>query len=148
MTKAERTRIEERLLEERRERVEVLAEIDEQFQERLEEGDDHMSRYPLHMADEGSDTYEEEMEFLLAHTEGEQLLEIDEALRRLYRDPEAFGVCESCGAEIGVGRLAMVPWARLCIDCKRAAEEDDSPQAAGLGAGEAAGDAAGDAAGS
>jgi RNA polymerase-binding protein DksA len=122
MTKAERDRIQERLLEERRERVEVLAEIDERFRERLEQGEDDLSRYPLHMADEGSDTYEEEMEFLLAHTEGEQLLEIDEALRRLYGESGAFGVCENCGSEIGVERLVMVPWARLCIECKRAAE--------------------------
>ncbi len=65
---------------------------------------------------------EEEKEFLLAHQEGEQLLEIDESLRRLYREPEAFGVCENCGSEIGVERLAMVPWAKLCIECKREAE--------------------------
>lgn len=122
MNKAERERIEERLLEERRERIEILAELDERFQERLETGDDGLSRYPLHMADEGTDTMEREKELLLAHTEGEQLLEIDEALRRLYGEPESFGVCQNCGADIGVERLEMVPWAKLCIDCKSDAE--------------------------
>ena len=123
MKKSERERIEERLLEERQERIEILAEIDERFQERLETGDDDLSKYPLHMADEGSDTMQEEKELLLAHTEGEQLLEIDDSLRRLYKEPEKFGVCESCGQEIGVERLEMVPWAKLCISCKREAEQ-------------------------
>lgn len=122
MKKAERERIKERLLEERQDRIEVLAEIDERFQERLEIGDDDLSKYPLHMADEGSDTMQEEKELLLAHKEGEQLLEIDDSLRRLYKEPETFGICQSCGQEIGVERLEMVPWAKLCISCKRDAE--------------------------
>lgn len=124
MTQAERDRIEERLLGEREERIEFLTDIDDQFRLRLEAADDGQSRFPFHMADEGTDTMEEEKEFLLAHAEGEQLMEIDESLRRLYREPDRFGVCESCGREIGVERLAMVPWAKLCIDCKRAREED------------------------
>ena len=127
MTDAERERIEERLLEERQERIEILAELDERFEERLETGDDDLSRYPLHMADEGTEAMEAEKKMLLAHAEGEQLLEIDDALRKLYKRPDEFGVCESCGSEIEVGRLEMVPWAKLCIECKRDAEE--APQA-------------------
>lgn len=123
MTEAERDRVEKRLLEERQERIEILAELDERFRERLESGDGELARYPLHMADEGTDTMEEEKEFLLAHQEGEQLLEIDEALHRLYREPESFGVCERCGDDVGMDRLMMVPWARLCITCKREAEQ-------------------------
>lgn len=129
MKKSERDRIEERLLEERNERVEILAEIDERFKERLETGDDELTKYPLHMADEGTDTMDQEKEFLLAHQEGEQLLQIDEALRRLYKEPESFGVCERCGDEIGLERLEMVPWARLCIECKREAEEAEGKAA-------------------
>ena len=123
MKKAELERIEERLLEERQERVEILAEIDDRFEERLEGDDGDLTKYPLHMADEGTDAHEKEKELLLAHQEGEQLLEIDESLRRLYKEPDTFGVCENCGNEIGVERLEMVPWAKLCIECKRDAEE-------------------------
>lgn len=129
MREKDRKRIEERLLEERRDRIEALAEFDERFKERLDLGDDDLTNYPLHMADEGTDTMEQEKEFLLASQEGRQLLEIDDALRRLYTDPEHFGECQECGAEIGLERLEMVPWARLCIDCKRkveAAGEDES----------------------
>lgn len=129
MNDAEREQIKQRLLEEREERLEALAEFDERFRERLETGDDELTKYPLHMADEGTDTIEQEKEFLLASQEGRQLVAIDDALRRLYHDPEAFGTCEECGGPIGMERLEMVPWARLCIDCKRkveAAGEEES----------------------
>ncbi|MFP4623871.1 MAG: TraR/DksA family transcriptional regulator [Gemmatimonadota bacterium] len=121
MNESERNRIEERLLEERQKRLDALAELDDRFKERVE-GDGDLTKYPLHMADEGTDTMQQEKEFLLAHQEGEQLLEIDAALRRLYKEPDTFGRCERCGAEIGMERLEMVPWARLCIRCKREAE--------------------------
>jgi DnaK suppressor protein len=125
MNDRERDTIRERLLEERRDRLAVLAERDDRYKVRLEQGDDDLSKYPLHMADDGTDTMEQEKEFLLASLEGRQLMEIDEALRTLYRNPEEFGACERCGREIGVERLEMVPWTRLCIDCQREVEEGD-----------------------
>jgi DnaK suppressor protein len=33
-------------------------------------------------------------------------------------DTDEYGYCESCGAEIGLERLAARPTASLCIDCK------------------------------
>ena len=54
--------------------------------------------------------------------EGERLYRIDEALRRLYADPEAFGVCARCGKPIGMARLDVVPETTLCADCQRAVE--------------------------
>lgn len=130
MNETQREKIRERLLEERQERIEALKDFDERFRERLETGDDDLTKYPLHLADDGTKTIEQEKEFLLASQEGRQLLEIDDALRRLYRDPERFGVCEECGGEIGLERLDMVPWARLCIDCKRKAESAGEEESA------------------
>lgn len=130
MTETERERIEELLLEERDELLDVLAELDDRFKERLEGGDGDLSRYPLHMADGGTDTMEWEMEFLLAHQEGEQLLAVDESLRRLYKEPERFGVCDNCGREISVERLQVVPSAKLCVDCKRSIEREPGEKAA------------------
>ena len=123
MTDTQRKQIETRLLEERKERLEALAEIDDRFKEGLATSDGDLTNYPLHMADEGTDTMEQEKESLLAHKEGEELLEIHDSLRRLYREPERFGACDRCGGEIAYERLDMVPWAKLCIDCKRAEEE-------------------------
>lgn len=122
MNETERKRIEERLLEEREARIEALAELDERFRERVQQDDGDLTRYPLHMADEGTDTMEQEKQFLLGHQEGEQLLEIDESLRRLYKEPESFGRCERCGDAIAMERLELVPWARLCVSCKEEAE--------------------------
>lgn len=130
MNEKQREKVRQRLMEERNEHIEVLADFDERFKERLETGDDELTKYPLHMADEGTDTMEQEKDFLVASQEGRQFLEIDEALRRLHTDPETFGTCERCGNAIGMERLEMVPWARLCITCKREAEESGEGESA------------------
>jgi RNA polymerase-binding transcription factor DksA len=123
MTQKQRAHLEKRLLQERERALRVLAQFDERAKNpggTNEDGD--ITNYPLHLADEGTDTMEQEKEFLLASQEGRRVYEIDEALRRLYRDPKTFGRCENCGRPISVDRLDIVPWARLCADCQRSAE--------------------------
>lgn len=122
MNDKQRKQIESRLLEERHARLESLAELDDRFRERIEEGDGDLTKYPLHMADEGTDTMEQEKEALMLHQEGEQLLEIDDALRRLYKEPDTFGKCDRCGSEISPDRLDLVPWAKLCVSCQEELE--------------------------
>lgn len=123
MNEQTRERIQERLLEERQDRLEALSELDDRFKDMIDTEDGSLTKYPLHMADEGTDTMEQEKDFLLAHREGEELLEIDDALRKLYKEEASFGTCERCGGEIAEERLDLVPWARHCIDCKRELEE-------------------------
>jgi RNA polymerase-binding transcription factor DksA len=65
---------------------------------------------------------EREKQFLLASKEGEHLYRIDEALRRLYADPDRFGTCARCGKEIGLERLTIVPEVELCASCQRELE--------------------------
>ena len=36
-------------------------------------------------------------------------------------DAGTYGTCERCGNPIGTERLEAIPWALLCIDCKRKA---------------------------
>ncbi len=48
-----------------------------------------------------------------------QLELVDAALRRL--DAGTYGQCEGCGRPIDPERLDALPWAELCIDCRRAA---------------------------
>jgi RNA polymerase-binding protein DksA len=79
-----------------------------------------LSGYSFHMADAGTDAYEREKAFLLASSEGRNLLEINDALRRLYRGE--YGVCESCGSPIAKARLEAMPNARLCVSCKEKEE--------------------------
>ena len=81
-----------------------------------------LSAYRFHMADVGTEAMEREKEFLLASKEGERLYRIDEALRRLYAEPEEFGRCSRCGSWISMERLVVVPETTLCADCQRLAE--------------------------
>jgi RNA polymerase-binding transcription factor DksA len=47
---------------------------------------------------------------------------VNEALRRLYKTPDRFGLCHTCGREINFERLDALPHARLCIECKEKEE--------------------------
>ena len=127
MNEAQRKQMEKRLLDERREVLETLGSLDERTRERLETDDGDLSSYPLHMADDGTDTMEQEKSFLLASQEGRRLMQIDEALRRLYRQPDAFGACVVCGAEIGEERLDLLPWTTTCA---QHAEQDETSRIA------------------
>jgi RNA polymerase-binding transcription factor DksA len=51
------------------------------------------------------------------------LYALDDALRRLYKTPEAFGICERCGKDIEEARLEVVPEAQLCGQCQNLVEE-------------------------
>jgi RNA polymerase-binding transcription factor DksA len=85
-----------------------------------------LSGYSFHMADAGTDAYEREKAFQFASNEGRLLLDLDEALRRLYRGE--YGNCESCGNAIAKARLEAMPTARLCRDCKELEERENRPQ--------------------
>jgi DnaK suppressor protein len=93
-----------------------------------------LSGYSFHMADAGTDAMEREKAFLFASAEGRTLLEINEALRRLYRGE--YGVCESCGLPIARARLEAMPHARLCVSCKQREEQASRGQGQGQGPGQ------------
>lgn len=113
LTQEQRDRIEKLLRREREDALEALGHFEERSQD-LRERSGELSLYRLHLADIGTEAQEQEKDFLLASQEGRRLYEIDEALRRLFKDPEAFGTCERCGKEVGYERLEVIPHARLC----------------------------------
>jgi DnaK suppressor protein len=76
------------------------------------------------VVDKAESSYTKEFLLSLSDTEREQLLMIDEAIRRLDRDD--FGVCQVCGKEIGKKRLANLPWAPNCIECQEKIEEESA----------------------
>lgn len=51
------------------------------------------------------------------------IVKIQEALRRLEQGE--YGICESCGEEIGIARLKARPVTTLCIDCKSVQEVEE-----------------------
>ena len=122
LTQPQPETIEKRLLEERERALEAIADFEESSENSPRDESGELSYYRFHMADIGTEAMEREKQFLLASNEGERLYRIDEALRRLYSDPETFGICERCGRPIGMERLEMVPDTTLCAACQRELE--------------------------
>ena len=97
VTEKDLKEFEHRLLEERQKILKEMGHLENtvlKVNQRDSAGD--LSGYSFHMADVGTDAMEREKAFLFASAEGRTLLEINEALRRLYRGE--YGICESCGA--------------------------------------------------
>ena len=76
--------------------------------------------YRDHMADQGSATFEREMDMTFEENDRDALDRVCAAIDRI--DAGTYGVCTRCGAEIPVARLDAVPAASLCIQCKEAEE--------------------------
>ena len=122
LSKADQERIEGRLLEERNRAIEALGDFDDEQTRSLLDRVGELTAYRLHQADLGTEMMDHETQFLLASEQGERLYRIDDALRRMYQDPESFGTCRNCGRAISTERLELVPESELCADCQRAAE--------------------------
>src|ERR1700693_6083472 len=83
--------------------------------------------------DEGMDTYDlaseerdREINFILSDRERVKIKQIDDALARMAEG--SYGVCESCGLEIGQERLEAMPFTRLCRDCQQDQEREAKSQ--------------------
>ncbi len=72
------------------------------------------------LADTATVTVDREMDYSLEENSSHVLQEIDAALARI--DAGTFGTCTNCGKPIGEERLSAMPYATLCIDCKRLEE--------------------------
>jgi len=82
----------------------------------------NLSTMPLHMADAGSDTYDQDLMLGLMESERKLLVEIDEALMRIA--DKTFGVCLATGQMINQARLEAKPWAKYCIEAAREIERN------------------------
>ena len=72
------------------------------------------------LGDTATATYDRELDQSLEEGAQQTLIAINDALRKI--EDGSFGTCEVCGKPIGEGRLAAMPWARLCIDDQRKAD--------------------------
>ncbi len=73
------------------------------------------------VADEDAQALSEMLQVLASkRNEGRAALmkQIDRALAKLVDAPEDFGLCEECEEEIAPKRLALVPYATLCVECQ------------------------------
>lgn len=116
-----------RLIEERQRLIRLLDPDGDLNASSVTAADGDLTNWPFHLADQGTDAIEQETGFLLASRESRLLMHVDAALQRLYKTPESFGRCESCGNAIDRERLDAIPHVRLCIDCMKSAETGREP---------------------
>ncbi|MBX3424410.1 MAG: TraR/DksA family transcriptional regulator [Pirellulales bacterium] len=85
------------------------------------EGPDSSSM-PIHMAELGSDNYEQEFTLSLLATEEDQLGNIELALQRI--EDGVYGKCVDCEGVIPKLRLNALPFTPVCIKCAEARDRD------------------------
>jgi RNA polymerase-binding protein DksA len=107
----------ELLLERRRELVGDLSAMEQQA---LQATSSNVSHMPIHMADIGTDTYDQDFMLGLAENERRRLREINAALVRI--EDRTYGVCQMTGKVIPKARLNAKPWARYTIEAARQIE--------------------------
>ena len=73
-----------------------------------------------HLADHASEMLDREVDESLEENAEGIVQEIDAALRRI--EDGTYGTCIRCGNPIPEERLAAVPYAVLCVSCKREEE--------------------------
>ena len=76
---------------------------------------------PFHMADVGTDNYEQEFTLGMIQCEESEVREIDEALVRIVDG--TYGLCSACGKRIPKTRLEVIPYTIVCIACKKEQEQ-------------------------
>jgi RNA polymerase-binding protein DksA len=96
-------------------RNEILGNVICMEDETLRKSRSDLSNMPIHMADIGTDNYEQEFTLELMVSERKLMKEIDEAFQRIENG--TYGICEVDGEPIPKQRLEAVPWARCCVAC-------------------------------
>ena len=76
---------------------------------------------PIHLADIGSDAFEQDVTLSLRASEEGTLEMVEHALDRIRA--RTYGTCEGCGGVIAKKRLEAIPFAALCIRCAEKQEQ-------------------------
>ena len=98
------------------------ADIDELNREERESLSDASgeNEHRDHMADQGTATFERELDMTFEENERTELESVRAALARL--EAGTYGVCARCSSDIPQQRMEAVPTASLCVQCKQAEE--------------------------
>lgn len=113
------------LLEKRTELAGDVENLTSQALNRRSGGVNEQSSMPIHMADLGSDTWEQDFTLGLIANEQALVREIDDALSRI--DDRTYGICVATDKPISMERLRAKPWAKYCIEYARLREEGRAP---------------------
>lgn len=106
-----------------RKRAEIMGDVVSMEDEALLSGD-RMSHTPNHMAEQGSDVYEQTLSLDIAASQRKLVVEIEQALQRI--EDGTYGICVMMGTPIGKARLDAKPWAKYCIEAARRLERGGS----------------------
>ena len=80
------------------------------------EGSSQESVFSVHMADAGTDSFEQEKNYILMGRESDYYKNLEVALDRV--DDGIFGICKICEELIPEERMLEVPNATKCVGCK------------------------------
>ena len=102
-------------------RRELVGDMSQMEREALRSsGGTNLSTLPIHMADMGTDNYEQEFTLGLVEKDRNLLREINAALAKIQNG--TYGICEGTGKPISKPRLEAQPWARYSIEYARQLE--------------------------
>lgn len=92
----------------------LLGDVSMMSQEALGDGasDNHA---PIHPAEVGSHSFEQEFTLNLLSTDGDRLAQIEAALEKIADG--SYGSCEECGGRIPKARLELIPDVPYCVKC-------------------------------
>lgn len=74
-----------------------------------------LSHIPTHMADQGTENFEQEFNLSLLQNEGAALDMVNSALERINRGE--YGTCARCEKRIPQQRLDAIPYTAYCVHC-------------------------------
>lgn len=98
-------------------RIELVRDVSSMESEALKGESGSLSSLPQHLAEQGSETYDQSLSLDLAAADRKLIKEIDDALQRIENG--TYGICELTGKPIKVERLEELPWARYSIEAAR-----------------------------
>ena len=81
-----------------------------------------LSTMPIHMADVGTDNFEQEQTLSFMQSESGMLNLVEDALARIKDG--TYGICESCECRIPKIRLNFLPYASMCVKCAEVAQQE------------------------
>jgi DnaK suppressor protein len=102
-------------------RARLRGEMDRMADAALGQGRGETSTLPIHLADLGSDNFEQELTLSLVGSEKAALDQIELALQRL--GDGSYGTCEECGKKIPEPRLEAIPYTTVCVRCAEIQEQ-------------------------
>jgi len=103
-----------------RKRQELVGDVSTMETQALRSQSGSLSNMPSHLAEQGSEAYDQSLSLDLAAADRKLIKEIDDALERITDG--TFGICELTGKPIKLERLEELPWARYSIEAARELE--------------------------